>query len=320
MERRGRAPGALAVLIRRSPQGRRGGRRGGAAARRRSGRAGPSKRLAVAVDPGVDPAERFGPQGVEPPLAVRAHLDDAGVVEDAQMARDAGLMDVHPLNQVAHRALADPHRLHDTHPRRVAEGLEECHLRISMCIYISMHISDETGKATPQPPPGRSVGGGDDGVGGGRRLQQVRLLGGQHEASGDQTVEGGGVAGKVAFGRAIERGEPGRRIGLPGQDVAAGVSRIDLSGPTCGQGQQRLAQRRSLDLGDYRTPPTEAGRRHRGPGPSHHHAGQGVEMDRIGGRGCEGEERARWQGRGVLGGGGADGLEELQHRGAGREA
>jgi len=45
--------------------------------------------------------------------------------QDPQVPRHAGLMDVHPLDDVAHGAFPMPHRLDDAQAGRVSQGLEK---------------------------------------------------------------------------------------------------------------------------------------------------------------------------------------------------
>ena len=79
---------------------------------------------AVARDPGLDLIERFLAQRIEPLLSVGTHLHDAGVGEDAQMPRNAGLLDVHACDDFADRALARLYRLQDAQPRRIGERVK----------------------------------------------------------------------------------------------------------------------------------------------------------------------------------------------------
>src|SRR5689334_6818742 len=80
--------------------------------------------LAVLGEPRIELAEWLGPECVEPALSIGAHRDEARIVEDAQVARDAGLMDARPRDNVADLLLAASQHLDDATPRRVREGLK----------------------------------------------------------------------------------------------------------------------------------------------------------------------------------------------------
>ena len=56
--------------------------------------------------PVVQLAERFWAQRVEPAPAVGTDAHESGLLEDRKLARDAGLTDIHDLDQLVHGALA----------------------------------------------------------------------------------------------------------------------------------------------------------------------------------------------------------------------
>src|SRR5581483_60736 len=83
----------------------------------------------VPLHPGVELQERLGAQRVEPALPLGADRDEARLVQDAQVARHAGLVDVHLRRHLAHRALALAQKLYEPPARRGRERREDfrCH-------------------------------------------------------------------------------------------------------------------------------------------------------------------------------------------------
>src|ERR1700737_1131662 len=79
---------------------------------------------AIPRPPGLELVERFLAQRVEALLSVRAHLHDPRLGQDAQVPRNAGLVDVHALDDVADGALPRLHRLDDAKTGRVRKGVE----------------------------------------------------------------------------------------------------------------------------------------------------------------------------------------------------
>src|ERR1700722_8857693 len=84
---------------------------------------------AISRHPGVELVERPFAQRVETLLSVGAHLHDAGVRQNTQVPRHAGLVDVHGLDDVADGAFPRLHRFGDAKPGRVREGVEQRKLR-----------------------------------------------------------------------------------------------------------------------------------------------------------------------------------------------
>src|SRR5262245_5538798 len=80
--------------------------------------------LPVTGEPGIDLAERLRPQRIQAALPVRPHRDETRLVQDAQVPRDAGLMDAGFLDDVVDLPLAAAQRLDDAAPRRIGQGLE----------------------------------------------------------------------------------------------------------------------------------------------------------------------------------------------------
>src|SRR4029079_9591641 len=67
--------------------------------------------IAIAADPGVQLAKRRGPQRVQPAGPVGANADEPRLVEDAQVARDARLVNVQLGDDVVHRLLVPAQQL-----------------------------------------------------------------------------------------------------------------------------------------------------------------------------------------------------------------
>ena len=80
--------------------------------------------LAILRHPGVELPERFGPERVEPPLPVRTDRDESRFLQDAQVARHPGLVDVHPRHDVVDGAFAGPKGLDDLKAVGVGQGLK----------------------------------------------------------------------------------------------------------------------------------------------------------------------------------------------------
>ena len=78
----------------------------------------------IGHEPGFQFGQSPGFDAVEPALAVGPHLHDPRLLEDAQVSRDAGLMDARRLDEVAHRAFALTQRRQDAAACRVGDGFE----------------------------------------------------------------------------------------------------------------------------------------------------------------------------------------------------
>ena len=89
---------------------------------------------AVAGEPRVKGAERLRPQRIETALAVRPHRDEACFMEDAQVARDARLMDARAADERADFRLAAAQRVDDAAAGRVAESLKSIYMHD--CVYV----------------------------------------------------------------------------------------------------------------------------------------------------------------------------------------
>src|SRR5207249_5678733 len=82
--------------------------------------------------------KRLRPQRVEPAPTLRPHDDEVRVFQDGQLPRNTGLSDVDDRDQLPHRALPAPQRLHDTTPGRVGKDLKNVgHADILLQRYMS---------------------------------------------------------------------------------------------------------------------------------------------------------------------------------------
>jgi len=79
---------------------------------------------AIGSHPCFKLVERFLPERVKTLLSLGAHLNDAGFRQNPKVARHAGLLDVHPLDDVTDGAFARSHRLDDAKARRVGQGMK----------------------------------------------------------------------------------------------------------------------------------------------------------------------------------------------------
>jgi len=84
----------------------------------------------ISGHPCIKLVEGFFAQRVEAFLPVGAYLHDLRLGQDAQVSRNAGLMDVHALDNVADSAFARLHCLDDAKPGWIRERLEQSYLRI----------------------------------------------------------------------------------------------------------------------------------------------------------------------------------------------
>jgi hypothetical protein len=76
-------------------------------------------------DPGIELAEGFRAQGIKAPGSFRTDLYEARVLENTQVPRDAGLVDMSGLDDVVDGLFATPQKgFHDQESGRVGQGLE----------------------------------------------------------------------------------------------------------------------------------------------------------------------------------------------------
>jgi len=80
--------------------------------------------LAVGGEPPVELRERLWPDPIQAALRIRPHLDQAGVLENTQMLRDAGLAQAKAVDEFADRPFAVAQLLEDRKPPRLGENLK----------------------------------------------------------------------------------------------------------------------------------------------------------------------------------------------------
>jgi hypothetical protein len=78
----------------------------------------------VLTDPRAQLPERLGAQRVKASRAVGPDLDEPRLLEDAQVPRNAGLMNVHPGDNVVHGLLALKQRFDDLKAAGTSQRLE----------------------------------------------------------------------------------------------------------------------------------------------------------------------------------------------------
>src|SRR5262249_28442178 len=78
----------------------------------------------IACQPPLKRLKRLRPEGVQAALPVRPNRDEPRLAQDAQMARDAGLVNPGLLDDVVDLLLARPQCVDDMAPGRIGQGLE----------------------------------------------------------------------------------------------------------------------------------------------------------------------------------------------------
>lgn len=79
---------------------------------------------AVVGEPVIQLFEGFGPERIESSLAVRPHLHEPGLEQDAQMSRNTRLMNIELVDHVVDLLLSDAERLDNATPGGVGKRLE----------------------------------------------------------------------------------------------------------------------------------------------------------------------------------------------------
>ena len=80
--------------------------------------------LAVGGEPLVELRERLWPDPIQAALCIRPHLDQTGILENAQVLRDGGLAQAKAVDEFAHRPFAIAQVLEDRKSPRLRENLE----------------------------------------------------------------------------------------------------------------------------------------------------------------------------------------------------
>src|SRR6266849_7960486 len=99
---------------------------------------------AVLRDPCVELAERFRSKRVQALRPLGADFDEPRLVQDPEVSGDAGLLDVHGVDDVVHRHLAISKDLDDPTARGIGQGLKDALSHdndIHTCVYECMCIS-----------------------------------------------------------------------------------------------------------------------------------------------------------------------------------
>jgi hypothetical protein len=80
--------------------------------------------LPVRSEPFVELRERFGTDPVQPPLRIRAHFDQPGILQDAKVLRHGRLTDAEPVDEVAYPSFAVAEQIEDLQTPRLGKHLE----------------------------------------------------------------------------------------------------------------------------------------------------------------------------------------------------
>jgi hypothetical protein len=85
--------------------------------------------LPVGGEPVVELCERLRPDAIQAALRVRARLDEAGVLEHAQMFGHGRLADAEAVDKIADRPFAVAEEIEDRESPRLSQNLERSKLR-----------------------------------------------------------------------------------------------------------------------------------------------------------------------------------------------
>src|SRR5688572_29478145 len=95
--------------------------------------------MPVAADPRVEIAKRLRPQRVHPPLPVGPHIHEPAFMQDAQVPRHAGLVNLDGRDDVIDRLLAVSEHVHDMEPNGIGKRLNGFYMHnetyVYQCIY-----------------------------------------------------------------------------------------------------------------------------------------------------------------------------------------
>jgi hypothetical protein len=101
--------------------------------------------LSIGGKPPIHVGERLGPQPVEASLTLRAHADEAGVTQDAQVLRHPRLAYLEPVDQLSNGPFALAEEVKDAPALRLGEDVEGgVHWReidYSIVIYLASDIA-----------------------------------------------------------------------------------------------------------------------------------------------------------------------------------
>jgi hypothetical protein len=80
--------------------------------------------LTIRSQPFIELRKRLGPDPVQPPLPLRARLDEPGLREHTQVLRDPRLAKAKPVREIADRPLPVSEQIEDRQPPRLCQDLE----------------------------------------------------------------------------------------------------------------------------------------------------------------------------------------------------
>lgn len=97
-----------------------------------------SPQLPILAQPGIQVPEGLRAKRVKALLALGPDAHESGLLQDAEMPRNAGLVDLDVDDDVIDRMLAAPEDFDDAEPHRVSQGLE-C-LNMHTGVYVQARI------------------------------------------------------------------------------------------------------------------------------------------------------------------------------------
>src|SRR5262245_29899820 len=81
-------------------------------------------KASIGAQPVVELCERLGPDPVEAALRIPAGLDEAGILEDAEVLGHGGLAETEAINEFTNRSLAFAEQIQDREPPTLRKNLE----------------------------------------------------------------------------------------------------------------------------------------------------------------------------------------------------
>jgi hypothetical protein len=113
----------------------------------------------IVGDPRIELTERLRTKRIEALGPLRANLDEARFVQDAEVPRDARLVDVDRVDDIVYRLLAAPEHFYDPTPRAVGQGLEDVDMHVCAYAYRCIWSLSRAGQERHDhiPPPTVSV-------------------------------------------------------------------------------------------------------------------------------------------------------------------
>jgi hypothetical protein len=84
--------------------------------------------LAVRREPLVELCERFRPDAIQAALCIGARLDEARVLEDAEVLRHGRLAEAHALDELADGSFSVAKQIEDRDPARFSQNVQRSEL------------------------------------------------------------------------------------------------------------------------------------------------------------------------------------------------